>query len=799
MVLIPSGKFTMGASPGDYPEQASELDKFALSLIEGPRQVTISHGFYMARTEVTKAQWNEVWKRAAAGYGYWWLSRVGDGSTTGPDANQPVVVGWDQALQWCNAKSELEGLEPAYHQPIYPVGVYRGGVRLNFRNEYVKWNAGYRLPTEAEWEYACRAGTTTSFYAGKIVEQTAEACSPLDLNLDKVGWYCGNSDDKIHPVGQKLPNAWGLYDMHGNVWEWCWDWLDFFFEPTATDPYGPSFALPARRVIRGGSLSDHPFACRASQRGSVDIDDGNHPTIGFRVILPVVISARTTISGEEKQTIEMQTARTTYGACPAKLPGKTGLVVITHGWQPAWQPVNVQWVDDMAKTIEDYLVAHNITTWQVWPYKWIEGARPSLRFGLSGAIHALNNGRKEGISLGKYVLSQGWEDVHFISHSAGASVAQGATDAIREVSSRFAGMDIHLTFLDPFVGFDDAGRTLYGRDANWADHYFAHDFWTSGGFFPYTEGPINNTYNVDVTWVDPNKERTQVAYLTARGIVSDTCLETVSSHDWPIRFYVRTITNSWPDAKGFGFPLSKIGGSLGTVLGVGKDKLEKLGTPDAPCAPLNPGTPVLANPALDFARDLSIVQSPTGKKEIFGTGLALTTDSPAWVAVSLPITNTVNLLTLEAAFTSAKGAEGLFTVYWGTNTIGSLDERVTPVGLQKYTFPLPETATSGMTRMLGFRLDPFSNVRSSVNITNVALGFRGLREPFSLSFTGQYKDGIPILQLSGLKGFTYTVESSTDLTNWTTVARLANTDGIVRFTVPNENNAPARFYRAVGP
>ncbi|MBI3114347.1 MAG: hypothetical protein HYZ07_00115 [Candidatus Harrisonbacteria bacterium] len=159
----------------------------------------------------------------------------------------------------------------------------------------------------------------------------------------------------------------------------------------------------------------------------------------------------------------------------------------------------------------------------------------------------------------------------------------------------------------------------------------------------------------------------------------------------------------------------------------------------------------------------------------------------------------MNLLTLEAAFTSAKGAEGLFTVYWGTNTIGSLDERVTPVGLQKYTFPLPETATSGMTRMLGFRLDPFSNVRSSVNITNVALGFRGLREPFSLSFTGQYKDGIPILQLSGLKGFTYTVESSTDLTNWTTVARLANTDGIVRFTVPNENNAPARFYRAVGP
>ncbi|MBI2889053.1 MAG: hypothetical protein HYY10_03980 [Candidatus Liptonbacteria bacterium] len=99
----------------------------------------------------------------------------------------------------------------------------------------------------------------------------------------------------------------------------------------------------------------------------------------------------------------------------------------------------------------------------------------------------------------------------------------------------------------------------------------------------------------------------------------------------------------------------------------------------------------------------------------------------------------------------------------------------------------------------GFRLDPFSNVRSSATVTNVALGFRGLREPFSLSFTGQQKDGVPILQLNGPKGHTYAVESSTDLTNWTITAVLGNTDGVVRFTVPNTNNAPARFYRAVGP
>jgi len=130
--------------------------------------------------------------------------------------------------------------------------------------------------------------------------------------------------------------------------------------------------------------------------------------------------------------------------------------------------------------------------------------------------------------------------------------------------------------------------------------------------------------------------------------------------------------------------------------------------------------------------------------------------------------------------------------------LGSLDERVTPAGLQKYSFPLPETMTNGV-RMLGFRLDPFSNVRSSVAITNVALGFRGLRDPFTLSFTGAYDKELPVLQLDGPKGFTYAVESSTDLINWTTAALLVNTDGAVRFTVPNENNAPARFYRAVGP
>ncbi len=788
IVVIPSGTFVMGR-PDDELGRKNRVDD------EGPqRMVIISREFAMPTAEVTKIQWDIV-REWAAQHGYIDLPVGHNGRNGDASGTHPVTeISWYDALKWCNARSEMEGRTPCY--TFFGGNVYRTG---NFDNAICDWDAdGYRLPTEAEWEYACRAGTTTAFYTGPI---TQIGSSPLDPNLDRAGWYDGNSGMNTHPVRQKQPNAWGLYDMHGNVWEWCWDqYADHYPYSVSpvSDPRGPDPFWAIIRVFRGGGWDWDAASCRSAYRNSVS--PGQYRDyIGFRIVSNDTKRAKGVI--EWRRMVEtQQPERTVYAACPAKRADATGLVVLIHGWQPAWEPVDVRWVDDMAKAIEDYFVAHNITTWQVWPYKWVEKARPSAVYLIKGATIALNNGREEGENLGNYILSQGWKDVQFISHSAGAGVAQAATDAIRRVSSRFAGMTIHLTFLDPFVGFDEVGRTTYGRDADWADYYFTHDFWTSLEFFRFTEGPIDNAYNVNVTWVDPNKERTQVSYFTAKGIVSSTCVKTVSSHDWPIKFYMRTITGPpWPDAKGLGFPLSKIGGGLGTALGVGKDKLKELGTPDAPCTLFNPGTPILASPALDFARDLSLVQSPTGTKEIFGTGLALTTDSPAWVAVSLPITNTVNLLTLEAVFTSAKGAEGLFTVYWGTNKIGSLDERVTPAGLQKYTFPLPEVATSGTTRMLGFRLDPFSNVRSSITVTNVALGFRGLQEPFSLSFTGQLKGGIPILQLNGPKGFTYAVESSTDLINWTTAALLANTDGTVHFTVPNINNAPARFYRAVGP
>ncbi|MGW5364172.1 formylglycine-generating enzyme family protein [Actinopolymorpha pittospori] len=151
-------------------------------------------------------------------------------------------VSWWDTIRFCNALSLREGLTPAYS--------------LHTADDTVEWDAsadGYRLPTEAEWEYACRAGSTGPRYG----------------LLDEIAWYRGNSDGRLHDVGGKEPNAWGLYDMLGNVWDWCWDVYD-------AEVYGPY------RVLRGGGWFDEHWSCRASVRRR------SHPTlriedVGFRV------------------------------------------------------------------------------------------------------------------------------------------------------------------------------------------------------------------------------------------------------------------------------------------------------------------------------------------------------------------------------------------------------------------------------------------------------------------------------------------------------------------------------------
>ena len=209
-VLIEPGMFTMG-SPTDEPGRWDHETEHA---------VTLTRAFYLSETEVTQAQW---------------LAVMGTNPSNRSDCDACPVeeVSWNDAVDYCNALSALEGLEPAYEV----IGAD------------VSWNQtanGYRLPTESEWEYACRAGSTTAFYNGPITDTNCD-----DPNLDQIGWYCGNAGQRTHEVGQKIANAWGLYDMSGNVSEWCWDWYDEYPVGPVTDPVGP--ADGARRVHRGGS------------------------------------------------------------------------------------------------------------------------------------------------------------------------------------------------------------------------------------------------------------------------------------------------------------------------------------------------------------------------------------------------------------------------------------------------------------------------------------------------------------------------------------------------------------------
>ncbi len=243
MVEIPAGEFFMG-SPLNEPGRDSNESR--------QHWVTISRPFFMGATEVTQGQWLTVMGSNPSGF-------------SGCGKNCPVEkVSWHDAVNFCNRLSDREGLSRCY-----------SGV-----GENLTWNrgcTGYRLPTEAEWEYAARAGTKTAFANGGISELRCRH----DANLDLMGWYCGNAGKETHPVAKKQPNSWGLYDMHGNVWEWVWDWFQKSY-PSAdvTNPAGPSGG--SVRVIRGGGWSLARF-CRSADRGIRPAGD-RFNYLGFRLV-----------------------------------------------------------------------------------------------------------------------------------------------------------------------------------------------------------------------------------------------------------------------------------------------------------------------------------------------------------------------------------------------------------------------------------------------------------------------------------------------------------------------------------
>ncbi|MCL1931984.1 MAG: SUMF1/EgtB/PvdO family nonheme iron enzyme [Treponema sp.] len=248
MVRIQGGTFTMG-SPANEPRRGDN---------EGPqRQVTVG-SFYMGKYEVTQKEYQEV---------------MGTNPSNFKGDNLPVEkVSWYDAIEYCNARSRKEGLTPAY-----TIDKSRKDTNNTHNLDDVKWVVtwnrnvnGYRLPTEAEWEYACRAGTTTAYNTGASI-------------TNNTGWYSDNSGSTTHPVGQKSANAWGLYDMHGNVWEWCWDWYGNYPSGAQTDPVGASSG--SFRVYRGGSWFYPAVLARSAYR------IGAYPNfrlfhLGFRVLRP---------------------------------------------------------------------------------------------------------------------------------------------------------------------------------------------------------------------------------------------------------------------------------------------------------------------------------------------------------------------------------------------------------------------------------------------------------------------------------------------------------------------------------
>jgi formylglycine-generating enzyme required for sulfatase activity len=269
--LIPGGDFTMGSPESELGRNADEIQ----------HAVTVSEPFYLKKSVVTWAEWNSVRNEAAA-HGYTDIGNGRNGFNGDAGESHPVTeISWWDTIKWCNLRSEIEGRMPVYHTSaaLGSANILRTGFEWvsPLPPVYVDWSAsGYRLPTEAEWEYACRAGTTRAFYTGAITQPDGN-----DPNLNPTGWYSENSGGNTHPVKQKTENAWGLYGMHGNVWEWCWDWYDSYPSSSATDPRGPTSGL--YRVCRGGSFDHVAKRSRAAQRLN-DWDPGTqYVYLGFRV------------------------------------------------------------------------------------------------------------------------------------------------------------------------------------------------------------------------------------------------------------------------------------------------------------------------------------------------------------------------------------------------------------------------------------------------------------------------------------------------------------------------------------
>jgi sulfatase modifying factor 1 len=236
--------------------------------------VTLS-AFYLDKYEVTKSLWNEVYAWGAAhGYSF-------DNAGAGTASDHPVhTVSWYDVIKWLNARSEKEERTPVYYTNVAQTAVYRSG-QVDLISSMVKWAVnGYRLPTEAEWEYGARAGTTTRFYTGNCI--SAEQAN-YKGDYPEFGCPVGQYRGGTTAVGSFAANPWGLNDMAGNVWEWTWDWYGAYSSSSATNPRGPDSG-PCR-VLRGGRWDVRPYHLRSADRYDGGTPFAGHGGLGFRSAL----------------------------------------------------------------------------------------------------------------------------------------------------------------------------------------------------------------------------------------------------------------------------------------------------------------------------------------------------------------------------------------------------------------------------------------------------------------------------------------------------------------------------------
>ena len=236
LVLIPAGEFLMGSSVADTSAAGEEKPR---------HRVRIGKPFYLGKYEVTQEQWQAI---------------MGRNPSYVDSLKHPV-----EHVSWEDCQRFLKKLNERFRRP------HPNPLPTMLRT--VPGEGEFQLPTEAQWEYACRAGSTTKYCFGDD-----------EARLGDYAWYAANSGRRTHPVGQKKPSAFGLYDMHGNVAEWCADWRDegYYAKSPADDPKGP--ATGSARIRRGGSAYDPAPGCRAANRsylvpGEADLD------LGLRVCL----------------------------------------------------------------------------------------------------------------------------------------------------------------------------------------------------------------------------------------------------------------------------------------------------------------------------------------------------------------------------------------------------------------------------------------------------------------------------------------------------------------------------------